>query len=94
LQADSGAWQVTLDGKSLDEAFRDLKKCPSTSEVDHRHHIVAIAEPTIFCIRARDGTAYGKVKINKLFKDRIELDWVYLPAAGRPFHYGVLLNVL
>lgn len=58
---------------SLEEAFRDLKKCPSTSEVDHKLYIVAIAEPTIFCIRARDGTAYGKVKINKLFKDRIEL---------------------
>lgn len=65
---------VAMQQTSLDE----LKVCPKASD-DYSYHWFEPKEKGVYCIRARDGKHYAKIRITRISRDGITFDWVYQP---------------
>lgn len=69
---------VLMPTGDLDE----VKECPSS---DYIPNYFQPSPGRVYCVRARDGHHWAKIKVNRVDFDRVEFDYVYQPNGSRTF---------
>jgi hypothetical protein len=80
---------MRVDGaSSIGASYDKISKCPTSGYTVHWFD--KIEKGGVYCVRARDGGTFGKIRVVQIYDDRVAFDWTYQPVPGKGFHQELL----